>query len=190
MNTRNSSDDAIYRASALATLGGGCFWCLEAAFVQLVGVESVVSGYAGGQMSNPDYRSVCGGNTGHAEVVQVRFDPARIDYRTLLQAFFAIHDPTTPDRQGNDVGSQYRSVIFTHDAAQEATARALIAELTVAKVWPAPIVTAVLPAPTFWPAEDHHQNYFANNPDQSYCQFVVAPKAAKLREAFAGRLKS
>jgi len=126
-----------------ATLGGGCFWCLEAAFVQLAGVESVVSGYAGGQMQNPDYQSVCSGNTGHAEVVQVRFHPAVIDYRTLLQAFFAIHDPTTPDRQGNDVGSQYRSVIFTHDAVQEEIARALIAELTAAKIWPAPIVTAV-----------------------------------------------
>jgi peptide-methionine (S)-S-oxide reductase len=173
----------------VATLGGGCFWCLEAAFIQLIGVESVVSGYAGGRMPNPDYRSVCGGDTGHAEVVEVRFDPAVIDYRTLLQAFFAIHDPTTPNRQGNDVGTQYRSVIFTHGAEQEKTARAVIAELAAAKIWPAPIVTAVLPAPTFWPAEDHHQNYLANNPDQAYCQFVVAPKAAKLRKVFAGRLK-
>jgi len=173
----------------LATLGGGCFWCLEAAFVQLAGVESVVSGYAGGSMQNPDYRSVCDGDSGHAEVVQVRFDPAVIDYRTLLQAFFAIHDPTTPNRQGNDVGTQYRSVIFTHGAEQENAARAVIAELTAAKIWSAPIVTAVSPAPTFWPAENHHQNYFANNPDQGYCQFVVAPKAAKLRKVFAGRLK-
>ena len=176
-------------ATEVATLGGGCFWCLEAALVQLAGVESVVSGYAGGRMQNPDYRSVCGGDTGHAEVVEVHFNPAVIDYRTLLQAFFAIHDPTTPDRQGNDVGSQYRSVIFTHGAEQDKTARALIAELAVAKIWPATIVTAVSPAPTFWPAEDDHQNYFANNPEQSYCQFVVAPKAAKLRKVFAGRLK-
>ena len=181
MNSQNTIE--------LATLGGGCFWCLEAAFVQLAGVESVVSGYAGGQMQNPDYHSVCSGNTGHAEVVQVRFHPAVIDYRTLLQAFFAIHDPTTPDRQGNDVGSQYRSVIFTHDAGQEKIARDLIAELTAAEIWPAAIITALAPAPIFWPAEDHHQNYFANNPEQSYCQFVVAPKAAKLRKIFAGRLK-
>jgi len=173
----------------IATLGGGCFWCLEAAFVQLVGVESVVSGYAGGAMRNPDYRSICSGDTGHAEVVLVRFDPDVIDYRTLLQAFFAIHDPTTPNRQGNDVGSQYRSVIFTHDAEQEKIAREVISELAAAKIWPAPIVTSVLPAPTFCPAEDYHQNYFANNPEQSYCQFVVAPKAAKLRKVFAGRLK-
>jgi len=174
----------------VATLGGGCFWCLEAAFVQLAGVESVVSGYAGGPTRNPDYHSVCGGDSGHAEVVEVRFNPSVIDYRTLLQAFFAIHDPTTPDRQGNDVGSQYRSVIFTHDGAQEKIARDLIAELDAEKVWPAPIVTAVSPAPTFWPAEDYHQNYYANNPQQGYCQAVVAPKAAKLRRLFAGRLKT
>ncbi|MDP2823403.1 MAG: peptide-methionine (S)-S-oxide reductase MsrA [Sulfuritalea sp.] len=198
MNSEHNTELATEVATEVATLGGGCFWCLEAAFVQLAGVESVISGYAGGQMRNPDYRSVCGGDTGHAEVVEVRFDPAIIDYRTLLQAFFAIHDPTTPDRQGNDVGSQYRSVIFTHGAEQEKTARDLIAELAAAKIWPAPIVTAVSPmgtsfgaspAPTFWPAEDDHQNYFANNPNQSYCQFVVAPKAAKLRKVFAGRLK-
>ena len=184
-----NNEHKIEIATEVATLGGGCFWCLEAAFGQLAGVESVISGYAGGQTSNPDYRSVCSGSTGHAEVVRVRFDPAVIDYIILLQAFFAIHDPTTPDRQGNDVGSQYRSVIFTHSAAQENTAKALIAELAAAKVWPAPIVTAVSPAPTFWPAEDYHQNYLAHNPEQSYCQFVVAPKAAKLRKVFAGRLK-
>jgi peptide-methionine (S)-S-oxide reductase len=176
--------------TSVATLGGGCFWCLEAALLQLKGVESVVSGYAGGERGNPDYPSVCTGRTGHTEVVEVRFDPAVIDYRTLLLAFFAIHDPTTPNRQGNDVGSQYRSVIFTHGDQQEQVARALIAELAAAKTWPDPIVTAVSPAPTFWPAEDYHQNYYANNPQQSYCQFVVAPKAAKLREVFAGRLKA
>jgi peptide-methionine (S)-S-oxide reductase len=184
-----SNEHATRIRTEIATLGGGCFWCLEAAFVQLAGVESVVSGYAGGQMRNPDYRSVCSGDTGHAEVVEVRFDPAVIDYRSLLQAFFAIHDPTTPDRQGNDVGSQYRSVIFTHDAEQEKTARGLITELAAAKIWPDPIVTAVSPAPTFWPAEEHHQNYFAKNPQQGYCMAVVAPKAAKLRKVFAGRLK-
>ena len=181
------ADSAV--ASRLATLGGGCFWCLEAAFVQLAGVDAVVSGYAGGHMEHPDYASVCDGVTGHAEVVQVRFDPAVIDYRTLLEAFFAIHDPTTPNRQGNDVGTQYRSVIFTHDAEQQAIATALIAELTAQRIWPDPIVTAVLPAPTFWPAETYHQDYFARNPYQPYCQFVVAPKAAKLRQVFAQRLK-
>lgn len=176
-------------ATELATLGGGCFWCLEAAFVQLQGIESVVSGYAGGQMQNPDYHSVCSGSSGHAEVVEVRFDPAVIDYRTLLQAFFAIHDPTTLNQQGNDIGTQYRSVIFTHSAEQESIAKALIKELTEANYWPDPIVTAVSPAPTFWRAEEGHQNYFANNPGQGYCQAVVAPKAAKLRKLFAGRLK-
>lgn len=177
------------QATSLATLGGGCFWCLEAAFIQLAGVSSVISGYAGGQMKNPDYASVCSGASGHAEVVQVHFDPAVIDYRTLLEAFFAIHDPTTLNRQGNDAGTQYRSVIFTHDAAQAAIAQALIAGLGAAQVWPDPIVTAVLPAPTFWPAEAYHQNYFANNPHQPYCQFVVGPKVAKLRQVFANRLK-
>lgn len=177
-------------STEIATLGGGCFWCLEAAFVQLKGVGSVVSGYAGGATRNPDYHGVCSGRSGHAEVVEVRFDPALIDYRTLLTAFFAIHDPTTPDRQGNDIGSQYRSVIFTHGAEQERIARELIAELSAQKVWRDPVVTAVLPAPTFWRAEDYHQNYYANNPHQGYCMAVVAPKAAKLRKVFAGRLKS
>ncbi len=189
MNTPNTQPVATSVATAVASLGGGCFWCLEAALLQLRGVESVISGYAGGAMQDPDYRSVCGGETGHVEVVEVRFDPAVIDYRTLLMAFFAIHDPTTPDRQGNDVGTQYRSVIFTHDAEQEKIARDLIAELASQKIWPNSIVTAVSPAPTFWRAEDYHQNYYANNPLQGYCQAVVAPKAAKLRKVFAGRLK-
>jgi peptide-methionine (S)-S-oxide reductase len=172
-----------------AILGGGCFWCLEAALRQLAGVASVVSGYCGGGSAEPTYRQVCGGDTGHAEVVELTFDPAVIDYRTLLQAFFAIHDPTTRDRQGNDVGSQYRSVIFTCSAEQEKIATGLIAELTAAQVWPAPIVTEVLPAPRFWPAENYHQDYLANNPHQAYCVAVVAPKAAKLRQAFTARLK-
>lgn len=188
-NSGLSTEVATPVAASVATLGGGCFWCLEAALVQLQGVESVVSGYAGGSTENPDYQGVCSGRTGHAEVVEVRFDPAAIDYRTLLKAFFAIHDPTTLNRQGNDIGSQYRSVIFTHDAEQEAIAQSLIGELAAAKIWPDPIVTAVSPAPTFWRAEDHHQNYYANNPFQGYCQAVVAPKAAKLRKVFAGRLK-
>lgn len=172
-----------------AILGGGCFWCLEGALRQLRGVESVVSGYCGGAIDEPSYRQVCSGATGHAEVVRIEFDPALIDYRTILQAFFAIHDPTTRDRQGNDVGSQYRSVIFTLSAEQERAAKALIAELTAEAVWPAPIITEVLPAPRFWPAEDDHQDYLANNPRQPYCMAVVAPKAAKLRLAFTDRLK-
>lgn len=172
-----------------AILGGGCFWCLEAALRQLKGVESVISGYAGGHVGNPDYRAVCAGTTGHAEVVQVTFDPAVIDYRTLLLAFFAIHDPTTKDRQGNDIGSQYRSVIFTVTPEQDRIAKAMIGELTAERVWPNPIVTEVLPAPRFWPAEDYHQDYLANNPRQPYCMAIVAPKAAKLRQVFKDRLK-
>lgn len=172
-----------------AILGGGCFWCLEAALGQLEGVESVVSGYCGGHVDWPTYEQVCEGDTGHAEVVQVRFDPALIDYRTLLRAFFAIHDPTTRNRQGNDVGPQYRSVIFTGSPAQEDAARELIAELDAAHIWPNPIVTQVLPAQTFWPAEDYHQDYLAHHPAQPYCIAVVAPKAAKLRKEFAARLK-
>jgi peptide-methionine (S)-S-oxide reductase len=172
-----------------AILGGGCFWCLEGALRQLGGVNSVISGYCGGQVEHPTYRQVCSGVTGHAEVVQVAFDPAIIDYQTILHAFFTIHDPTTRDRQGNDVGSQYRSVIFTLSAEQDQIAKALIAEFTIEKIWPAPIVTEVLPAPRFWPAEDDHQDYLANNPRQPYCVAVVAPKAAKLRQAFKDRLK-
>jgi peptide-methionine (S)-S-oxide reductase len=176
-------------SSGLATLGGGCFWCLEAALGLLDGVKTVVSGYSGGSLQHPDYEQVCGGGSGHAEVVRIEFDPAIIDYRALLSAFFSIHDPTTLNRQGHDIGSQYRSVIFTHSAAQADVAQALIAELTATRVWPDPIVTAVLPAPTFWPAEEYHQNYYARNPGQGYCQAVVAPKVAKLRQRFAARLK-
>ena len=177
-------------ANEIATLGGGCFWCLEAALKLLEGVGRVTSGYAGGASEHPTYRQVCTGSTDHAEVVRVEFDPAVIDYRTLLTAFFAIHDPTTRDRQGHDIGTQCRSVIFTHSAEQDRTARDLIAALDADRIWPDPIVTAVLPAPTFWPAEDYHQDYFAQNPAQPYCRAVVAPKVAKLREKFAARLKS
>jgi peptide-methionine (S)-S-oxide reductase len=172
-----------------AILGGGCFWCLEAALRQLEGVESVVSGYCGGHFQNPTYEEVCSGDSGHAEVVQVRFDPAVIDYRTLLQAFFAIHDPTTPDRQGNDVGTQYRSVIFTSTPEQDREAHRLIGELAADRVWPRPIVTKVQPAAAFWPAEAYHQDYFAHHPMQPYCVGVVAPKVAKLREKFAARIR-
>jgi peptide-methionine (S)-S-oxide reductase len=172
-----------------ATLGGGCFWCIEAALGQLRGVHRVISGYAGGRRAQPTYQQVCSGATGHIEVVQVSFDPTVIDYGTLLLAFFTIHDPTTLDRQGHDVGSQYRSVIFTHSPTQDETARALIAELDTRQVWPAPIVTEVLPAPQFWPAEDYHQDYFARNASQPYCQGVVAPKVAALRASFWQQLK-
>ena len=181
--------DAKEKEHAIATLGGGCFWCLEAALIQLEGVASVISGYAGGDMRNPDYRSVCSGATGHAEVVQIHFDPSSITYRTLLTAFFTIHDPTTLNAQGNDIGTQYRSVIYTHDAPQMEVATALIKELDQQKIWSRPIVTEVVPALTFWPAEDEHQDYFANNPRQPYCQAVVGPKVAKLRQVFATHLK-
>ena len=175
--------------NALATLGGGCFWCVEAALTQLEGVVAVISGYAGGITENPDYASVCRGDSGHVEVVQVEFDPSRLDFRTLLLAFFTAHDPTTLNRQGHDVGTQYRSVIFTHSAAQQAEALALIAELNGGGHWEQPIVTEVAPAPHFWPAETYHQDYFANNPNQPYCLAVVAPKVRKLRETFRDRLK-
>jgi peptide-methionine (S)-S-oxide reductase len=173
----------------VATLGGGCFWCLEACFEQLKGVESVESGYAGGTDPAPTYERVCSGRTGHAEVVRVTFDPAVISYRDLLELFFAVHDPTTLNRQGADVGTQYRSVIFTHSPEQERTAREVIAELTAAKAWPNPVVTAVVPAPAFHKAEEYHQGYFRANPAQPYCQAVVAPKAAKTRAKFARLLK-
>jgi peptide-methionine (S)-S-oxide reductase len=170
------------------TLGGGCFWCLDAAFRGIRGVESVVCGYAGGAKENPSYREVCGGGTGHAEVVQVRFDPDRIDFATLLEVFFTIHDPTTLDRQGADVGSQYRSVIFHHSDAQREIAERMIASLTSEGVWRDPIVTELAPAPTFYPAEDDHQDYFRRHPMQGYCQVVIAPKLAKLRSHHAALL--
>jgi len=164
-----------------ATLGGGCFWCVEAAYLGLKGVRSVVSGYAGGSIENPSYRQVCAGTTGHAEVVQVTFDPGLIDFRTVLEVFFTIHDPTTPNRQGADVGTQYRSVIFYHSDAQRETAERLVAELAADGVWPDPIVTEIAPAPVFYPAEEYHQDYYRRNPDQGYCQAVISPKLAKLR---------
>ena len=167
-----------------ATLGGGCFWCLEAVFENLIGVEKSVSGYAGGTVVDPTYRAVCSGTTGHAEVIQVTFDPAKIGYRPLLEIFFAMHDPTTLNRQGADAGTQYRSVIFTHSPEQEATAKTLIAELDGQKIWDRPIVTQVTPAPTFYPAEEYHQGYYRSNPHEGYCQVVIAPKLAKFRKHF------
>ena len=176
-------------ATESATLGGGCFWCLEAVFIRLQGVAEVVSGYSGGYVTNPSYHQICDGNTGHAEVVTIRYDPGVIGYRDLLDVFFAIHDPTTLNRQGNDVGSQYLSVLFTHSDEQAAAAHAAIAELEAVHAFPNAIVTEILPAKHFWPAEDEHQEYFAHNSQQPYCQFVVAPKVAKLRAKFANRLK-
>ena len=176
-------------AHAIATLAGGCFWCIESVFNRLRGVESAVSGYMGGHTANPTYKDICNGDTGHAEVVQVRFDPDVISYRELLEIFFTLHDPTQLNRQGNDVGTQYRSAIFWHTPEQKAEAEAVIAELTSAKQFAAPIVTEVAQATTFYPAEDYHQGYFEENPHQPYCQFVVAPKVAKARAKFASRLK-
>lgn len=172
-----------------ATLAGGCFWCLEAVYDELKGVEDVVSGYMGGHVANPTYEQVCTGTTDHAEVVQIRYDPAVVSYRDLLNVFFTIHDPTTLNRQGADVGTQYRSAIFTHTPEQEATARQVIAELTAQGLWANPIVTQITPAVTFYPAEDYHQEYFARNPHQGYCRAVVAPKVAKFRQQFISRLK-
>jgi peptide-methionine (S)-S-oxide reductase len=173
----------------VATLAGGCFWCLEAVYLDLRGVEKVVSGYAGGHVPNPTYREVCSGLTGHAEVVQVAFDPAVVSYRELLQVFFTIHDPTTLNRQGADVGTQYRSAIFYHDDAQKATAEAVMAEVTAEKIWPNPLVTQLEPLAKFYPAEEYHQDYFARNPSQPYCQVVVAPKVSKFRKQYVGMLK-
>lgn len=183
------SDTVPSRATELATLGGGCFWCLDAVYRELQGVTRVTSGYAGGDAPAPTYREVCGGRTGHAEVVQVEFDPAVISYRDLLDVFFTIHDPTQLNRQGADVGTQYRSVIFTHDAEQERVARDTIAAVEASRVWDAAVVTGVQPLPPFFPAEDYHQDYFRQNPDQGYCQVVVAPKVAKARSKFFERLK-
>ena len=171
-----------------ATLGGGCFWCLDAAFRQLRGVQRVESGYAGGHVKNPTYYQVCGGDTGHAEVVRVTFDPVELSYRDLLTVFFTIHDPTTLNRQGGDVGPQYRSVIFYHTPEQRAEAERLIAELEAERLWGDPIVTELAPAPTFYPAESYHQDYYAKNPWQGYCQAVVAPKVAKVRKKFFAKL--
>jgi peptide-methionine (S)-S-oxide reductase len=173
-----------------ATLGGGCFWCLEAVYRELKGVERVVSGYAGGTVPNPSYEAVCTGRTGHAEVVQITFDPRVVTFRELLEVFFTIHDPTTLNRQGADVGTQYRSAIFYHTPAQRETAERVIAELTSEGLWDDPIVTEVALLDTFYPAEEYHQRYFERNPDQGYCRAVVAPKVAKFRQRFLARLRS
>lgn len=171
-----------------ATLGGGCFWCLEAVYEELQGVVDVESGYSGGQVAQPTYRQVCDGNTGHAEVVRIEFDPARISYREILEVFFVIHDPTTPDRQGNDVGSQYRSVIFHHSDEQRRVAEEVMREAQ--SQFDAPVVTQLKPAPEYFRAETYHQEYFRHNAAQGYCMFVVAPKVAKFRKTFAAKRRN
>lgn len=181
MNPTNSQETA--------TLAGGCFWCMEAVFKEIEGVESVVSGYTGGTTANPTYQQVCSDRTGHAEAVQVTFDPSKISYREVLEIFFSAHDPTTPDRQGADVGTQYRSAVFYHTDEQKAVAEQLIQELDNAHMWKNPIVTRVLPLDRFYPAEDYHHNYFARHPEQGYCQMVISPKVTRLRKQWAKRLK-
>jgi peptide-methionine (S)-S-oxide reductase len=173
---------------ATATLAGGCFWCLEAVFDELKGVNTVVSGYAGGTVPDPSYRDVCSGRTGHAEVVQIIYDPQVVSYRELLEIFFTIHDPTTPNRQGNDVGSQYRSAIFYHDQDQKVAAEKIIAELNAEGIWRNPIVTQLEPYTTFYPAEDYHQDYYNRNRNQPYCRVVIDPKVSKLRAHFQDKL--
>ena len=178
------------RKTEVATFGGGCFWCLEAVFQALKGVSHVESGYTGGQVVNPSYRQVCSGQTGHAEVVQITFDPEVITFHDLLDVFFATHNPTTLNRQGADVGTQYRSAIFYHNEEQANRARQRISDLDQEKIWDAPLVTEVVPLEKFYRAEDYHQNYFQTNPAQGYCQAVINPKVAKLRKHFAEKLKT
>jgi peptide-methionine (S)-S-oxide reductase len=176
--------------SEVATLGGGCFWCLEAVYQELRGVEKVESGYSGGDVPNPTYRQVCSETTGHAEVVQVTFDPDEVSYRDILEVYFTIHDPTTLNRQGADVGTQYRSVIFYHTEGQKRTAEEVISEIEAEGIWNSPIVTEVVPFDEFYVAEDYHQNYFRNNGFQPYCQVIIAPKVAKFRKQHLERLKA
>lgn len=173
----------------IATLGGGCFWCLEAVYLGMRGVLGVKSGYAGGHVANPTYEEVCGKQTGHAEVVQVTYDADDVGFADLLRVFFTIHDPTTPNRQGNDVGPQYRSIILTHDAGQAAAAREVMAEVSAAQIWPGKLVTEVAPLETFWPAEAEHDDYYNRNPWSGYCRVVIGPKVAKFRKLYADRVK-
>lgn len=174
----------------VATLGGGCFWCLDAIYRDVIGVDRVVSGYSGGHVVNPTYEEVCGKKTGHAEVVQVWFEPDLISYEDILYIFWRIHDPTTPNRQGNDIGPQYRSVIYTHGQDQQATAERSRQQAVMERVWPNPIVTEIEPFDTFYPAEEYHQDYFNRNPYQGYCVYVIEPKVNKFRKSFAERLKT
>lgn len=178
------------QATEIATLAGGCFWCLEAVFGLLKGVKRVVSGYAGGRVPNPTYKAVSAGTTGHAEAVQITFDPAHISYRDLLDVFFTTHDPTTLNRQGADVGTQYRSAIFYHSPAQKMTAEAVMAEVSASGLWPNPLVTELAPVDPFFAAEDYHQDYYANNAGQGYCRIVIAPKVAKARKMHLAKLRA
>ncbi len=172
-----------------ATLGGGCFWCIEAVFEELKGVESAVSGYSGGKVKNPSYREVTSGRTGHAEVVQIKYDPEKISYNQILEVFFHLHDPTTLNRQGADVGTQYRSVIFYHNNQQEQIARRVYEEIDSSDLWNDPLVTEIKPLEEFYVAEDYHQDYFENNPNQPYCTFVIGPKMSKLKDLFRDKIK-
>jgi peptide-methionine (S)-S-oxide reductase len=190
MNQNVTQNGGAAGQKEIATLAGGCFWCLEAVYLDLIGVEQVVSGYAGGSVPNPTYQQVCTGRTGHAEVVQLTYDPAVITFAELLEVFFTIHDPTTLNRQGNDVGPQYRSAIFYHDEAQKAIALETIARLEAAGEWPNPIVTEVVPLDHFYEAEDYHQDYYRQNGAQPYCRVVISPKVAKFRKKYANRLKA
>ena len=176
--------------SEVATLAGGCFWCIEAVFGEVDGVEGVVSGYTGGTIVNPTYEQVCSDKTGHAEAVQVTFDPAKISYREILEIFFSVHDPTTLNRQGADTGTQYRSAIFYHNEQQKAIAEELFGELNKANLWKKPIVTQIVPLNKFYPAEDYHREYFSRHPEQAYCQMVISPKVNKFRKQWAKRLKN
>ncbi len=187
MTTEERADGA---AREVATLGGGCFWCLEAVYEELRGVEKVESGYSGGSMPDPTYREVCSGTTGHAEVVQVTFDPSMVSFREILGVFFTIHDPTTLNRQGADVGTQYRSVIFYHDEEQRRVAEEVISELEAEGLWKDPMVTEVVPLDAYYRAEDYHQGYFRNNGFQPYCQVIIAPKVAKFRKQYLEQLKA
>lgn len=189
-NANANAEGAGRDVTEVATLGGGCFWCVEAVFDELRGVSSVESGYAGGRTANPTYEQVCSGATGHAEVVRVTFDPREVSFKEILEVFFTAHDPTTLNRQGADVGTQYRSVIYYHDERQREVAEQTIRELDEAKIWDAPIVTEVAPLSNYYEAEEYHQEYFARNPGQGYCRVVVAPKVAKFRQRFRDRLKS
>lgn len=185
-----TEDRANGAAREVATLGGGCFWCLEAVYEELRGVEKVESGYSGGSSPDPTYREVCSGTTGHAEVVQVTFDPSMVSFREILGVFFTIHDPTTLNRQGADVGTQYRSVIFYHDEEQRRVAEEVISELEAEGIWKDPIVTELVPLDAYYGAEDYHQGYFRNNGSQPYCQVIIAPKVAKFRKQYLEQLKA
>jgi len=188
MDKQSNHDQSTAKKMEIATLGGGCFWCLEPIFEELKGVADVEVGYSGGSFPQPTYAQVCTGRTGHAEVVQITFDPAIISFKEILEVFFSFHDPTTPNRQGADVGPQYRSIILYHTDKQKEIAEQVIQEIEAAKMWGAPLVTEIVPFQVFYQAEDYHQDYFKNNPGQGYCQVVIAPKVAKFRKKYADKL--